>query len=92
MARQAPGRCLDCAFRVPLAGALGAAFGVCANAFSPEDAQVVSLDHGCGAHSETPVELTHTAGAGGMVVEDEELELVNAGPAPEDETPDGHAS
>jgi hypothetical protein len=92
MARQAPGRCLDCAFRVPLAGALGAAFGVCANAFSPEDAKVVSLDHGCGAHSETPLELTHSAGASGMVVEDEELELVNAGPSPEDETPDGHAS
>jgi hypothetical protein len=92
MARQAPGRCLDCAFRVPLAGAMGAAFGVCANAFSPEDAKVVSLDHGCGAHSETPVELTHSAGAAGMVVEDEELELVAVGPTPEDETPDGHAS
>jgi hypothetical protein len=92
MARQAPGRCLDCAFRVPLAGAMGAAFGVCANAFSPEDAKVVSLDHGCGAHSETPVELTHS---GGMVVENEELELVLVGPTvelPEDETPDGHAS
>jgi hypothetical protein len=95
MARQAPGRCLDCAFRAPLAGALGAAFGVCANAFSPEDAKVVSLDHGCGAHSETPIELTHSSGAGGMVVEDEELELVAVGPTaefPEDETPDGHAS
>lgn len=92
MARQAPGQCLDCAFRVPLAGALGAAFGVCANALSPEDAKVVSLDHGCGAHSETAVELTHSSAAGGMVVEDEELELVAAGPSPEDETPDGHAS
>lgn len=92
MARQAPGQCLDCAFRVPLAGGLGAAFGVCANAFSPEDAKVVSLDHGCGAHSETPVELTHASSAGGMVVEDEELEFVASGPSPDDETPDGHAS
>ena len=92
MARQAPGQCLDCAFRVPLAGGLGAAFGVCGNAFSPEDARVVSLDHGCGAHSETPVELTHASSAGGMVVEDEELELVASGPSPDDETPDGHAS
>jgi hypothetical protein len=25
---------------------------VCANAISPEDARVVSVDHGCGAHSE----------------------------------------
>jgi hypothetical protein len=92
MARQAPGKCLDCAFRVPLAGSLGAMFGVCANGRSPEDAKVVSLDHGCGAHSETTVELTHDAGASGMVVEDEELELVLVGPSPEDETPDGHAS
>ena len=91
MARQAPGRCLDCAFRIPLAGGLAAAFGVCANGLSPEDAKVVSLDHGCGAHSETPVELTQSS-AGGMVVEDEELELVASGPSPDDETPDGHAS
>jgi hypothetical protein len=91
MARQAPGQCLDCAFRVPLGGSLKALFGVCANAFSPEDAKVVSLDHGCGAHSETAVEPTHGNGAG-MVVEDEVLELVVVGPSPEDETPDGHAS
>ncbi|MFM7542190.1 MAG: DUF3027 domain-containing protein, partial [Actinomycetales bacterium] len=25
---------------------------VCANAISPEDARVVSVNHGCGAHSE----------------------------------------
>ncbi|MCW2598853.1 MAG: hypothetical protein JWM02_682 [Frankiales bacterium] len=92
MARQAPGLCLDCAFRVPLAGALGALFGVCANALSPEDAKVVSLDHGCGAHSETAVELTHSAADAGMVVEDEEIELVVVGLSPDDETPDGHAS
>jgi hypothetical protein len=92
MARQAPGLCLDCAFRVPLAGSLGSLFGVCANGLSPEDAKVVSLDHGCGAHSETEVDLTHRAGLSGMVVEDEELELVQVGPSPDDETPDGHAS
>lgn len=91
MARQAPGRCLDCAFRVPLAGSLSTTFGVCANAFAPDDGKVVSLDHGCGAHSETVVELTHAPGAG-LVVEDEVLELVALGPTPDDETPDGHAS
>ena len=26
-------------------------FGVCANAFSASEASVVSVDHGCGAHS-----------------------------------------
>jgi hypothetical protein len=91
MARQAPGRCLDCAFRVPLAGALSQSFGVCANAFAPDDGQVVSLDHGCGAHSEIVVETPHGTGAG-LVVEDEVLELVALRMTPDDETPDGHAS
>ena len=31
----------------------GTVFGVCANEWSPDDGKVVSLDHGCGAHSET---------------------------------------
>jgi WD40 repeat protein len=35
---------VDCGFRVPLAGSLSATFGVCANAFSPDDGKVVSLD------------------------------------------------
>lgn len=91
MARQAPGRCLDCGFRLQLAGSMKALFGLCANAMSPDDGRVVSMDHGCGAHSETAVEATH-APAAGMVVEDEELELVSTGPSPDDETPDGHAS
>jgi hypothetical protein len=39
-----------------MAGALRAVFGVCANEWSPSDGGVVSLDHGCGAHSETDVE------------------------------------
>ena len=30
-------------------------FGVCANEWSPSDGKVVSLDHGCGAHSQTDV-------------------------------------
>ena len=91
MARQAPGTCLDCGFRVPLAGGLSQLFGVCANGFAPDDGKVVSLDHGCGAHSETVVETPH-APAAGLVVEDEVLELVALGPTPDDETPDGHAS
>ncbi|HUR13945.1 MAG TPA: DUF3027 domain-containing protein [Mycobacteriales bacterium] len=91
MARQAPGRCLDCAFRVPLAGGLSQLFGACANAFAPDDGRVVSLDHGCGAHSETVVDQPHGQ-APGLVVEDEVLELVMLTPGPDDETPDGHAS
>jgi len=51
MTLQAPGACADCAYFVRIAGRLGRVFGVCANEFSPSDGQVVSLDHGCGAHS-----------------------------------------
>ncbi|PJI94004.1 DUF3027 domain-containing protein [Luteimicrobium subarcticum] len=47
--------CGSCGFLVPLQGALGQVFGVCANAWSSDDGKVVSLDHGCGAHSETDV-------------------------------------
>jgi hypothetical protein len=75
-AKAAPGRCGDCGFLVPLAGALGRRFGACANAFSPDDGRVVSLLHGCGAHSETVVELTHSSGTA-MAVGEDELELIS---------------
>ena len=52
IARAAPFPCETCGFLVPLAGALGRVFGVCANERAPFDGQVVSYDHGCGAHSE----------------------------------------
>ncbi len=52
--------CTTCAFLVPLQGPLGQLFGVCANEWSPDDGKVVSLDHGCGAHSETDVERAGT--------------------------------
>jgi hypothetical protein len=52
LARAAPGPCLTCGFLVGLAGPLGRVFGVCGNEFAPDDGRVVSLDHGCGAHSE----------------------------------------
>lgn len=44
--------CETCAFFVPLKGELNMLFGVCANKWSPDDGRVVSLDHGCGEHSE----------------------------------------
>lgn len=52
IAKAAPKPCVSCGFFLPISGSLRAAFGVCANAISPEDARVVSVDHGCGAHSE----------------------------------------
>ncbi|GAA4397419.1 hypothetical protein GCM10023168_02340 [Fodinibacter luteus] len=55
VAVKAPAPCSSCGFFVPMAGALRAVFGVCANEWSPSDGRVVSLDHGCGAHSEVDV-------------------------------------
>lgn len=51
LSKQAPATCVTCGFFVRLRGGLGREFGVCANAYSPSDARVVSIDHGCGAHS-----------------------------------------
>ncbi|HWB66151.1 MAG TPA: DUF3027 domain-containing protein [Mycobacteriales bacterium] len=55
VARAAPAGCASCGFFVPLAGGLRQAFGVCANELAPDDGKVVSVDHGCGAHSEAAV-------------------------------------
>ncbi|MCX6428039.1 MAG: DUF3027 domain-containing protein [Actinobacteria bacterium] len=52
IAKAAPKPCSSCGFFIPISGSLRGAFGACANAISPEDARVVSVDHGCGAHSE----------------------------------------
>lgn len=52
--------CQTCGFMIPLKGELGTMFAVCANRWSPDDGRVVSLDHGCGEHSEIePQEETH---------------------------------
>ncbi|PWG66372.1 DUF3027 domain-containing protein [Bifidobacterium callitrichidarum] len=52
--------CSTCGFFVPLTGELDRMFGVCANKWSPDDGRVVSLDHGCGEHSEIePPEPSH---------------------------------
>jgi hypothetical protein len=55
MARAAPASCATCGFFIPLSGALRQAFGACANEFAPDDAHVVAVDHGCGAHSQAVV-------------------------------------
>ena len=57
LAHAAPAPCATCGFLVRLGSPLGRVFGVCANEYAPDDGKVVSLDHGCGAHSEaiTPI-------------------------------------
>lgn len=76
IAKAAPGRCGDCGFLTPLAGSLGRVFGACANAVAPDDGRVVALTHGCGAHSETVVDVVESSYAG-MAVEDDEFEVVD---------------
>ncbi len=49
--RHAPAACSSCGYFVPLRGSLGTLFGACANEYSQSDGHVVSLDHGCGGHS-----------------------------------------
>ena len=51
LTRQAPDVCETCGFFTRLNGQLGVLFGACANAYSASDGRVVSVDHGCGAHS-----------------------------------------
>jgi DUF3027 family protein len=53
MAQSTKRVCRDCGFFLPLAGALGAMFGVCGNEMSA-DGHVVDYEYGCGAHSDTP--------------------------------------
>jgi hypothetical protein len=56
MARNAPAHCGTCAYCLPVAGSLRAAFGVCSNEISPVDGRVVSVEYGCGAHSDAGLE------------------------------------
>jgi hypothetical protein len=84
IAKQAPARCGTCGFFMPLAGALRAGFGVCANEIASTDGQVVSVEHGCGAHSEAVVEVTR--GEAGAVFDDDAIDVVqpeSAAPADE---------
>lgn len=61
MARHAPAHCGSCGFYLPLAGSMQAMFGACANEISPADGQVVSVEYGCGAHSDATRELEAAA-------------------------------
>jgi hypothetical protein len=67
MARHAPGPCGTCGFWLPLAGSLRGRLGACGNAYAPADGRVVTVDYGCGAHSQAtlaagePVEVVTSA-------------------------------
>ncbi len=52
LAKSAPEACFTCGFLVRLSGRLADTFGVCANGNANDDGKAVTLNHGCGAHSE----------------------------------------
>jgi hypothetical protein len=56
LAKAAPARCSSCGWLLTIGGPLGQGFGLCANEMSPSDGRAVTLDHGCGAHSEVDAE------------------------------------
>jgi hypothetical protein len=55
---------------------MGRMFGACCNEYAPDDGQIVSLDHGCGAHSEALV--LPSAHPQPIVLDDDQLESVPA--------------
>jgi hypothetical protein len=71
-------RCGTCGFYLPLAGSLRQAFGVCGNVYAIDDAQVVSVDHGCGAHSQVLVDTVPGVDELPTVYDDSEVESVDA--------------
>jgi hypothetical protein len=70
MARHAPGRCGTCGFYLPLAGSLQAGFGVCGNELTEADGAVVSVEYGCGAHSDAEPGARSSVEVGDVVYDD----------------------
>ena len=56
MARNSALECGTCGDLLVMGGFVGQAFGICANELGAADGKVVSLNFGCGAHSEVLVE------------------------------------
>lgn len=59
LAKSAPDQCTTCGFLMRIAGPLSEMFGVCANGDANDDGRIVSVDHGCGAHSEVRLAKKH---------------------------------
>jgi hypothetical protein len=81
LARLAPGHCATCGFFVPLSGAMGSAFGVCGNEFSPADGRVVYAEFGCGAHSQAEMDTSSTVPVAEVVYDDSALDFLPRPPA-----------
>lgn len=81
--------CSTCGFLLLMAGSMRTTFGVCANEWSPDDGRVVSMNHGCGAHSETDVPPVRSEWPDSApVVDDLDVELVHLlAPEAEEDVP-----
>jgi hypothetical protein len=81
MARSAPATCGTCGFYQPVAGSLGAVFGVCTNELSPAEGHAVHAEYGCGAHSEVEVEMGPAVPVADLVYDDAllDVEVTEAG-------------
>ncbi|NQU36739.1 MAG: DUF3027 domain-containing protein [Actinobacteria bacterium] len=96
IAKGANHQCVTCGFLIAMGGPMGQAFGLCANEFSPSDGSIVTLDHGCGAHSDAEPEPVAVPVVD-LIVDDRspdnldtaeltEAELAESEPAPEPDT------
>lgn len=79
LALAAPAACISCGFMVRLSGPLGRVFGVCANEYAPDDGKVVSVDHGCGAHSDVETNQSRDAEAASPTVDELGYDMVTTG-------------
>src|SRR6201996_8310299 len=81
MAQSTKRVCRDCGFLLPLAGSLGAMFGVCGNEMSA-DGSIVDFEYGCGAHSDTPA----PAGSGSPIYDPYDDGVLDVSEAPAEPT------
>lgn len=81
VAKSAKAQCSTCGFFLKVAGSGRRIFGVCANEWSPSDGRIVSVDHGCGAHSETDAPKPRGDWRqSAPVVDEKDLEVVEINP------------
>lgn len=69
--------CSTCGYLWKVSGSLRLEFGLCTNAWSPDDGHVVAMDHACGAHSETDAVIeTSKVPESGTHLDDQSLVVV----------------
>ena len=76
IAKSAPGPCATCGFYYRLTGGLGSLFGACTNGYAPDDGRVVSVDHGCGAHSEAVPDIPLLPEPPPVILDDLAIDMV----------------